>query len=517
MHALIYIILLLIIMSTLPTTTPTSPPPPTTQTTPSDSNLSSSKVSSKVSSSVRSTSTLIAQTRSTLTSRYPNYLNDTLSHSFAPDLPSSWTQLKRGDASLSRIACRTRFFDCYASTCLHGDLKARQVVILGSGYDTRFERLRRTKGLNVFEVDVDSVLERKDEILRGENVGWDNVKKVMLDVTDVGLLRRLKEVGFDDNVSTVVIAEGLLYYLEPEDAKGVLKRCRRLVRDGVGISICYSAVSGNCVGGMKGLFRWGTDDVEGDAFSCGWVGCRGFVYGEGEGGGRSFEDYLDKVKGGEDWDNRGSKGLKDGEGNRKKTYWVVGFSDEKLGLPFSRPNTSPPLPEYNATSSSRLHIVMVLGKELDRRGRITNELKGRVLRGLQLNRTLCEKGEGMVKVIFSGGKGECDRMIEFTREIEGEEVAGKIICEVSSNTTRQNAKCTLDLLGLMGVGEGGEETSCTVWVCTTEYHLRRAKRVVMREVRERGWKNIEVQGYGDFHACPEETEIHEYEHVDNRG
>jgi len=41
--------------------------------------------------------------------------------------------------------------------------------------------------------------------------------------------------------------------------------------------------------------------------------------------------------------------------------------------------------------------------------------------------------------------------------------------------------------------------------------------VVMREVRERGWKNIEVQGYGDFHACPEETEIHEYEHVDNRG
>jgi hypothetical protein len=65
--------------------------------------------------------------------------------------------------------------------------------------------------------------------------------------------------GYRNYVLTFVSPpQGLLYYFEQSDAIELLKTCREsLVNEGVDVSILFSAVSSNCVGGMNGLFRWG--------------------------------------------------------------------------------------------------------------------------------------------------------------------------------------------------------------------------------------------------------------------
>jgi hypothetical protein len=303
-------------------------------------------------------------------------------------------------------------------------------------------------------------------------------------------------------------------------------------------------------------FAYLSDNVVEDAKRCGWEACRAFQLAEWEGGGenkgeglesgvrnsdtagvgqlypplwlslrshtssalcsiipgRSFEDFAHLGR------------LPDQGAKPKRTFWVAGFSSDSLGAPFSDPKGEGRL-DFESGEQGCKHIIVVLGKQLNDDGQISSELKGRVLRGLQLNETLSSKvgGEDTVKCIFSGGKGECAAMISFASQVIGEDaVSSGIICEDASNTTIQNAKCALDIV-LQPLHEerapGGENKKMLIWVVTSSYHLRRAVRVMKAELgrRKGGGRAVEVRGWGDFFAVSEASEEHEYKHRHNKG
>jgi methyltransferase (TIGR00027 family) len=215
-----------------------------------------------LSQDVRDTANLIASSRAAISAKFPLFLNDTYAKLFTGAEGGRGVTTERNAKSLSRIGCRTRFFDCFLSEAIHGELKAEQVLILGTGFDTRALRLRclQMGNVRVFEVDQPETITAKAAIMKeaGHEEEYERSSvKVGADLLQRTWIHELRRRGFDPKKRTCIIVEGLLYYFEETQATDLLKTCRELVDEGVGSSILFSAVSENCVGGMNGLFRWG--------------------------------------------------------------------------------------------------------------------------------------------------------------------------------------------------------------------------------------------------------------------
>jgi methyltransferase (TIGR00027 family) len=112
------------------------------------------------------------------------------------------------------LAAHTRFLDEFLAHA--GRAGIRQVVILGSGLDTRPYRLWWPKGTTVYEIDRPEVLDFKSQLLRGLGA------KLAANRCAVGIdlrqdwLAALRRVGFDAAQPTIWIAEQLLVgYLPP--------------------------------------------------------------------------------------------------------------------------------------------------------------------------------------------------------------------------------------------------------------------------------------------------------------
>lgn len=124
-----------------------------------------------------------------------------------PDAPWGLQQLVDGTAVLTRI------FDDFAANAEANGI--RQVVILGSGLDTRAYRLAWPAGTKVFELDQPQILEFKAATLAG--LGAEPTADVRIVPVD---LRRewpnaLLDSGFAASRPTAWIAEGLLPFLPP--------------------------------------------------------------------------------------------------------------------------------------------------------------------------------------------------------------------------------------------------------------------------------------------------------------
>lgn len=118
------------------------------------------------------------------------------------------------------LAAHTRFVDEFLADA--GRAGIRQVVILGSGLDTRPYRLWWPRGTTVYEIDRPHVLDFKIELLRGLGA------ELAVSRCAVGADLRLdwpvalRRVGFDPARPTVWIAEQLLVGYLPPDAQNRL-------------------------------------------------------------------------------------------------------------------------------------------------------------------------------------------------------------------------------------------------------------------------------------------------------
>jgi methyltransferase (TIGR00027 family) len=113
-----------------------------------------------------------------------------------------------------QIAVRTRFFDDFLTTATTDGIT--QVVILAAGLDTRAYRLSWPSATVIYEIDQPQVIDFKARTLdrAGARPAAEH-HTVSIDLRD-DWPKALRDSGFNPDVPTAWIAEGLLIYLPPD-------------------------------------------------------------------------------------------------------------------------------------------------------------------------------------------------------------------------------------------------------------------------------------------------------------
>jgi len=135
---------------------------------------------------------------------------------------------------------RTRFGDDFLRD--HYTRGARQLVLLGAGFDARAFRMSGLPELRVYEVDQKTTFEVKEPLLTGESLAVASRAAVATEFTRPGeWAAALLASGFDPAVPTVWLAEGLLMYLSAADAADLMKQVGQL--SARGSAVFHDAVS----------------------------------------------------------------------------------------------------------------------------------------------------------------------------------------------------------------------------------------------------------------------------------
>lgn len=147
------------------------------------------------------------------------------------------------------IVARTRYIDDYLRTCIREGIE--QLVILGAGYDSRAYRFEELKGkVKVFEVDhpaTQKVKMRKVEKAFGSLP--DHVVYVGIDFDKQKLDERMFQSGYDQNLKTLFIWEGVTMLITAEGVDATLGFVARSSGEGSSIIFDYilkSVVDGTC-------------------------------------------------------------------------------------------------------------------------------------------------------------------------------------------------------------------------------------------------------------------------------
>jgi len=123
---------------------------------------------------------------------------------------------RRIPGGFGEIVARTRYIDDYVLQCLADGIK--QMVILGAGYDSRayrFDEMRR--GIKVFEVDhPDTQLLKVEKVKRILGTLPDHVVYVPVDLSREKLDKKLFDSGYQRNLKTLFIWEGVTMYVTEE-------------------------------------------------------------------------------------------------------------------------------------------------------------------------------------------------------------------------------------------------------------------------------------------------------------
>lgn len=127
---------------------------------------------------------------------------------------------ERVAAMIAGMAMRTRFFDEYLRHVTSGGI--RQVAILASGLDSRAYRLSWPSGTVVYEVDQPAVVEFKTRTLADLGAHpTAELRSVGIDLRD-DWPTALRGAGFDADMPTAWLVEGLLIYLPPDAQDSLL-------------------------------------------------------------------------------------------------------------------------------------------------------------------------------------------------------------------------------------------------------------------------------------------------------
>ncbi len=121
----------------------------------------------------------------------------------------------------SSAVVRTRMIDDLVGEAIRAG--ARQLVLLGAGFDSRAYRLRETNGIAAFEVDHPATQRAKRQRLKprfGRVI--ETVRFVEVDFEKDDLERALVTAGFKAEIPAVVVWEGVVSYLTGAAVNGNL-------------------------------------------------------------------------------------------------------------------------------------------------------------------------------------------------------------------------------------------------------------------------------------------------------
>ncbi|MGU3653016.1 SAM-dependent methyltransferase [Mycolicibacterium sp. A43C] len=151
------------------------------------------------------------------------------------------------------IACRKRYIDDKVSDPAS---ETDAVVILGSGLDTRPYRIARYSDLPVFEVDQQTIIDRKrTTVVRVLGAVPASVHLVGVDLECDPFMNALHTNGFRDTGRTLYIAEGLTQYLTPAAVHDLFEQLRQAT---AGSRLVFTYVRADFVDGTE---RYESDAV----------------------------------------------------------------------------------------------------------------------------------------------------------------------------------------------------------------------------------------------------------------
>jgi methyltransferase (TIGR00027 family) len=152
---------------------------------------------------------------------------------------------------------RTRLIDDLTREALADG--ARQVVLLGAGFDSRAYRLPEMAQVTVFEVDHPATQKTKQRLLRGavHPRKRAHVRLVPADLTADDLGATLRAAGFEVLERTVVVWEGVTNYLTANAVDATIRRLAEITGSGSRLIFTYvdrRALDGT--GGFTGFDEW---------------------------------------------------------------------------------------------------------------------------------------------------------------------------------------------------------------------------------------------------------------------
>jgi methyltransferase (TIGR00027 family) len=153
---------------------------------------------------------------------------------------------------------RTKRFDAALLDALQNG--ARQVVVLGAGFDSRAYRFQSQLGnVRVLEVDYGPTQAYKKQRL-GEIVEVipSNVSFVPMDFTKDSLLEQLRNAGYSEQQNTFFLWEGVSYYLPESAVKDTLHFVRDHSAPGSRIAFDYFGATNPAINNPLHVYaRWG--------------------------------------------------------------------------------------------------------------------------------------------------------------------------------------------------------------------------------------------------------------------
>lgn len=121
---------------------------------------------------------------------------------------------------------RTRFFDDFLNNCSQ---HIRQIVLLGSGMDTRAFRMNWQPGTHVYEIDQPDVMRYKESVLTGIIPNCTR-HSISAELKESLWSKLLIEQGYHPSEPSIWLLEGFLYYLNQIEVENLLITINNLSR-----------------------------------------------------------------------------------------------------------------------------------------------------------------------------------------------------------------------------------------------------------------------------------------------
>jgi methyltransferase (TIGR00027 family) len=184
------------------------------------------------------------------------------------------------EASRNRImAIRTRFFDDWLAEVTNQGV--HQIVLVAAGMDSRAFRLDWPAGTRLWELDRPELLAAKRELLDKANSRPSCERtEVRVDLTNEGWPARLQRAGFQTELPSAWLAEGLLVYLRAASAERLLRQIAESAAPGSRLGTDFVSKSFLRSPWMQSYLHWlaeqgapwrfGSDRPEDFLAACGW-------------------------------------------------------------------------------------------------------------------------------------------------------------------------------------------------------------------------------------------------------
>lgn len=208
---------------------------------------------------------LMAAMRAKETERQDRLFNDPFAHRLAGEEAFTFLEQQEKEQDLAYVAVRTHFFDDFL---LDARPKINQIVILGSGMDTRAYRLPWSSDTKIYELEQRQVLKTKKAILFDATPTCQHYT-IAANLTEPWS-QLLLEQGYQSSLPSVWLLEGLLMYLTESEVRQLLQIISQLTNAENYLGLDLINVKSIEYQAYKGYFRSGFDYPEELLAEYGW-------------------------------------------------------------------------------------------------------------------------------------------------------------------------------------------------------------------------------------------------------